>query len=187
MKRVDEIIADIIRREGSQYTDRPSDSGGPTKFGITQRTLGLYRGSYATAKDVQALTEGEAKRIYEKKYINDPGFLSVLAISEPVAAELVDTGVNCGPPRAVEFFQRSLNALNRCGRDYPDIPVDHECGPRTVQAYRALVATRGRINADLAMLRALNCLQGAHYISLAEKRPKDEDFVYGWLMNRVEV
>jgi len=35
------------------------------------------------------------------------------------------------------------------------------------------------------MVLALNCLQGAFYVELAEKREKDERFVYGWLLNRV--
>ena len=33
--------------------------------------------------------------------------------------------------------------------------------------------------------RALNCLQGAFYIELTERRQKDERFAYGWLLNRV--
>jgi len=37
----------------------------------------------------------------------------------------------------------------------------------------------------LVLCRALNCLQGAYYIELAERREKDERFVYGWLKNRV--
>ncbi len=36
-------------------------------------------------------------------------------------------------------------------------------------------------------LRALNALQGAFYVELAERRAKDEAFVYGWLLNRVEI
>jgi len=35
------------------------------------------------------------------------------------------------------------------------------------------------------LLRALNCLQGERYIALAEGRPKDEAFIYGWLRTRV--
>ena len=34
------------------------------------------------------------------------------------------------------------------------------------------------------LLTALNCLQGARYIELAETRAADERFVFGWLANR---
>src|SRR5690606_41674791 len=36
------IIDDIIRREGTAYTEHPSDRGGATKYGITQSTWDDY-------------------------------------------------------------------------------------------------------------------------------------------------
>lgn len=39
MKTIDDIISDIIRAEGTAYTNDPRDSGGPTKYGITQAAL----------------------------------------------------------------------------------------------------------------------------------------------------
>jgi hypothetical protein len=35
------------------------------------------------------------------------------------------------------------------------------------------------------MLKALNCLQGERYIRIAEGRAASEDFVFGWLANRI--
>ena len=35
------------------------------------------------------------------------------------------------------------------------------------------------------MLRMLDAQQGAFYMDLAERRPKDERFVYGWFLHRV--
>jgi hypothetical protein len=35
------------------------------------------------------------------------------------------------------------------------------------------------------MLRALNALQGARYIDIAEGRPSQEAFTYGWFLHRV--
>ena len=37
------------------------------------------------------------------------------------------------------------------------------------------------------MLKALNCLQGERYIGLAEGRPANEEFVWGWIKNRVDL
>ena len=35
------------------------------------------------------------------------------------------------------------------------------------------------------MSRALEALQGERYVSLAERRPANEAFLYGWLANRL--
>lgn len=181
---VDAIIGEVLRREGPQYTNNPADSGGPTKYGITQAALSAYRGRQVSAADVAALTESEAWNVYRERYVARPGYTAVLAESEAIAAELVDTGVNLGPARATEFLQRSLNALNRQGKDYADISVDGDCGPGTVRALHAFLGKRGA-EGESVMLRALNCLQGEFYIGLAERRPKDETFLYGWLRERV--
>ena len=40
---------------------------------------------------------------------------------------------------------------------------------------------------ETVLLKALNCLQGARYIELAEVRPQNESFVYGSLRERVAI
>jgi hypothetical protein len=35
------------------------------------------------------------------------------------------------------------------------------------------------------LLKAMNALQGERYIALAEARPENEAFLFGWLDNRV--
>ena len=37
--RTETIIEHIIQVEGHAYTNNPADRGGPTKYGITQRTF----------------------------------------------------------------------------------------------------------------------------------------------------
>lgn len=101
-----EIIDDILRREGSAYTNRAADRGGPTKFGIT---LGTYRRRKpgATADDVAALTEREARQIYIEDYVESPGFGSV---PDPLRPLLVDFGVTSGPTRAIKALQLAVGA-----------------------------------------------------------------------------
>lgn len=186
MNRVDEIITGILRAEGSAYTNDPRDSGGPTKYGITQRALSQYLRRPAAVHEVQELTETQARAVYRHQYVDAPGFGDVLNLSDAIAAELVDTGVNCGPAVAATMLQTALNALNRNGKDYPDIAEDGDCGPGTIAALRAFLQLR-RSEGEAVLLRALNCLQGARYIDIARRRPKDEAFVFGWLRARVAI
>jgi hypothetical protein len=57
-------------------------------------------------------------------------------------------------------------------------------GALTIFALGQYLAKRGKAG-ETVLLRALNCLQGASYIDLAERRKKDETFLFGWLANRV--
>lgn len=177
------IIDDILAAEGSRYTNHPSDRGGPTKYGITLDTLAKWRGAPVTAKDVRSLKEAEARRIYEHRYIVEPGFDVVRQISEPIAIELIDTGVNMGTKTAVVFLQRALTAFNRQGKLYHDLLVDGMLGVKTLNALRTYLNHRGNEGAGV-LLKAMNHLQGERYIQLAEKREQNEDFVYGWIKQR---
>lgn len=183
---IGKIIDNVIAAEGVIFTNNPADSGGPTKFGITQAALSAHRGRAVKANEVAQLTLEEARTIYYVRYVVKPGFDRLLHMSPRIAEEVIDTGVNTGPARAAEFLQRALNALNRREADYPDVRVDGACGPATINALRAFLRQRGP-DGETVMLRALNCLQGAFYIALAEGRPKDEEFLFGWLKNRVVI
>lgn len=183
--KLKEFIDGVLKREGSAYTNNPNDSGGPTKYGITQRTLSSYRGRPCSAMDVANLTEAEARQIYEAEYWTKPGFGDVAKVSLAVAEELLDTGVNAGPSRAALMFQRALNGLNKRGEHYPDIAEDGDIGPGTVSAFAKLIQRRGK-DGEVVMLRYLNGLQVAMYDDLVRRRPKDEDFMFGWLLNRVQ-
>ena len=44
---------------------------------------------------------------------------------------------------------------------------------------------RGKAGAETVMLRAIEALQGERYLRLAERRPANEAFLYGWLANRI--
>lgn len=186
---IDSIIAGVIARESEKYTNDPNDAGGPTKFGITQRTLSDFRHYPMTAADVQALTKSEALTIYRWLYVEKPGFdrlLSAVTLSPAIAEKCIDAGVLCGTQRSVEWLQRLLNALNRQGVDYPDIPVDGDCGPATARALVSFLSKRGR-DGVAVLVEGLQDLQGEYLVALAERRKTDEDYLFGWLLNRVAV
>lgn len=172
----DHIINQIIEVEGG-YVDDPLDSGGATKYGITEAVAWAV-GYTGPMRD---LSRGMAFDIYAKKYWRSVNADQLEAISPALAAEVVDTAVNMGVERAAVLLQRSLNVFNQRGSLYDDISVDGVIGQATIAALNAYAARR-----DIDVLvRALNCLQGAAYIEIAERREKDERFVYGWLSHRV--
>ena len=79
---------------------------------------------------------------------------------------------------------RALNALNRGARDYPDIPASHRFDAATEKALDGFMRTRPR-GGETVLLKAIEVLQGERYLRLAEKRPANEAFLYGWLANRL--
>lgn len=186
---VDKIITEILRVEGHGYTNHPSDRGGPTKYGITLATLRAWRNNpIVDAYQVQILTEAEARQIYYNQYVVRPGFVRVLGISDLIGVKLIDAGVNTGPQRAAMWLQTSLNAFNRSFRsppDYPELVPDGRIGPMTLDAMTKFFAFRGKLRAERVLLRAMNSLQGVHYLNLGARDPKQEDFMLGWFDNRV--
>ncbi len=177
---VDALIGALIDREGG-YVDHPADRGGPTCFGITEAVARAH--GYAGA--MRRLPRDEAAAIYRRLYWLRPRFDAVAERSPAVAAELFDTGVNMGPAVAATFVQRALTALNRNGRDYPDLTPDGRIGAVSLAALDAFLAVRGKRSGETVLLRALEALQGERYLRLAERRPANEAFLYGWLANRI--
>lgn len=174
------MIENTIGKEG-RYSNNPNDAGGETMWGITisvARKNG-FRGS------MRDLPRAEAVRIYREEYLVRPGFAAVAEVSPAVAEELFDTGVNMGPDVPSRWFQEWLNALNRQGKDYRDIVEDGDIGPGTIAAFRALRTKRGSAEADRVMLLGLNASQGERYKQLSRSRAANEEFVFGWLANRV--
>ena len=107
------LIDAVIDREGG-YVDHPNDPGGPTRWGITAATARAN----GFAGDMRQFGRERAAAIYARTYWRGPGLDRIADRSPALAAELFDTGVNMGPPVAVGFLQRALNALNRGATDF---------------------------------------------------------------------
>lgn len=182
MKSIADILNHILDVEGEEYTNDPADSGGPTKWGWTQKSL-REMGWLGNVRD---LRREDAFDMYYRRFVVKSGYQAVMAVSDDIAAELVDTAVNMGEVWAGKFLQMSLNAFNDRQRIYPDIEEDGVVGRNTLKALVKFLSHRGR-EGETVMLAALNCLQGARYIELCRNYPKNERFVYGWIANRVEI
>lgn len=179
MRTASEIIDALIGREGG-YSNDPDDAGGETMLGITEATARAY--GYTGA--MIDLPRPLAVNIYFDRYYQQPGFARLADHSEAIAVECLDAGVNLGPAWPSQWLQRALNVLNREGKDYADLLVDGRCGPITARTLGQYLSARGK-EGERVMLAALNALQGSRYIEIAEHRPSQERFVYGWLRARV--
>lgn len=174
----DQIINSRIAVEGG-YVNDPNDSGGATNYGVT---IAVAR-EYGYTGDMATMPRQVAFDVYSKLYWDSVKADQILALSESIAFEVVDTGINMGIHKAGILLQRVLSVLNNKGQLYPDLKIDGNIGPVSLSALGLYLGSRS----EGVLLKALNCLQGAFYIELAERREKDEKFIYGWLKNRVDL
>lgn len=105
-----DIIDGVIAREGDVFTNNAVDRGGPTRYGITAKTLGTWRvlGRAATSDEVAGLRRAEAVEIYRHLYVQKPGFTADRFAFEPLRLQAIDDGVLSGPREAVLTLQRLL-------------------------------------------------------------------------------
>lgn len=175
------IVDHIIDTEGG-YVDNKDDSGGKTKYGVTEKVARAngYEGH------MSELTITFAQDLYVTEYYLAPKFNLVEEVSETLAKEMMDSGVNVGYRTPIKWFQRLLNVSNCKQKYYKDIEVDGYLGSKSIGAYTALCKRRGELEAERYMFNGLNSFQQVYYVELAERREKDETFVYGQIVNRVE-
>jgi lysozyme family protein len=147
-------------------SDHPDDSGGLTKYGITQRDH--------PGVDIANLTKAQAKEIYYRKYWL--GHRIQLLPDKYVAAEVFDTCVNTGT-RGVRILQEACNLFGR------KISIDGVIGTKETGPAVSAIVARYRIH----FLYCLNGLQFEFYHSLYLAKPeKYGSFFKGW-MKRLDV
>lgn len=137
----DRALSVVLGHEGNDIlTDDPRDSGGLTRWGISQIAH--------PAVDVRNLTREGAAEIYRRDYWDR---LHCSELPPPVALMLFDSGVNQGTKVATRFLQKAVGAL-----------VDGELGPRTIAAvYRHPVSR---------VVRRFSTERIQHYLSLGSFR-----------------
>lgn len=139
-------VALVLALEGG-YSEHPADPGGPTRFGITLKTLARARGAEVTASDVRTLGSGEAAEIYRRLYWD-----AVNGDLLPAGLDLAvfDCAVHSGPRRAVQMLQRQLG-----------VAADGICGPLTREAALRCDARAVLNTLEAARLDFLGRLPGA--------------------------
>lgn len=110
----DQCFDRLISHEGG-VVDHPSDPGGLTKYGISQRT---YPG-----ENIRAMTLDRAREIYLRDYWGPAG---CDAVPDKLKLDLFDMAVNAGVKTAVKMLQRAVGEAD-----------DGVMGPRTLQALQS--------------------------------------------------
>lgn len=159
------VIDDILRREGSRYVNHPADRGGPTKYGITQRTLSDYRGYQVQEDEIKNLQEHEARHIYMVRYIISPGFYKIH--DDNLAALVIDSGVNHGPSRVVKWLQEIVG-----------VETDGILGPLTAKAINEKNSKE--------VFKKLLSRRVKFYGELVRKDHSQAVFIAGWLNRAME-
>lgn len=166
----------VLKVEGwGTYTDNPEDSGGPTRWGITQAKAR----EHGYGGDMQNFPEDQALQIYESDYWDVNKLDAIAARYYPLAEAMFQAGVNCGVRETAGWFQRVLNLMNRENTLYWDLKVDGIIGLVTLQSFDKLSAD-DQVTAYVSIL----LFQGKDYIEITEQKPKNEIFYRGWI-NRI--
>ena len=179
------ILRHTVSSVEKGYVHNAADRGGPTCWGITEATANepkhrkVLIERFGWNGRMQDLTREMAFWIYEEKWWKRMRCDDLLAIHPFIADRVFDLAINGGRGLGVKTLQRILNACNRQQLDYKDIAADGGVGKLTLDALRAYVDKRGQNGIEVLVQYQL-ALQGAHYITLAEKDPSQETFVNGW-------
>ena len=112
-------LALVLQHEGG-YVNHPSDPGGRTNLGVTQRVWEEYVGHPVDEATMRSLTKELVAPLYKKEYWD-----AVHGDKLPCGADYLafDFAVNAGSFRCVKTIQRALN-----------ITADGVIGPVTIKA-----------------------------------------------------
>lgn len=144
--------------ERAIITNRPSDRGGRTQWGISEK-------SNPDLWADNVVTEEEARKRYEEKYVKAPGFDQIT--DSQLKAQLVDFGVTSGPQMAIQKLQECLR-----------VEVDGQLGPKTLAAANAQDPKRLSNQLALARIKMIG--------RLVNRDPKQASNLNGWINRSAE-
>ena len=134
----------ILKWEGG-YVNHPSDPGGRTNLGVTQRVWEEWTGKPATEADMRGLTVEMVTPLYKKRFWD-----AVRGDDLPSGVDLCvfDCAVNAGVGRASRFLQQAVGVV-----------ADGAIGPKTLEAVTKMAADE--------IVERFCDLREAHYKSLS--------------------
>lgn len=123
----DKAIEFVLKMEGGETAEHdPNDSGGLTKFGISQK-------AYPNL-DIAALSRDEAKEIYRRDYWNA---CKCDELPTSFAIGVFDSAVNQGVKVAARLLQISLNVDTDGVIGDKTIAAAHKASPRQIKIFLA--------------------------------------------------
>ena len=170
-KTVEDLIDDVIKREGG-YSNHPRDKGGPTKYGITQKTLAKYLKRPVTIDEVKTLDIELAKEIYRADYYYTPRINTLPELIQPFC---FDAAVLHGQSRAILLMQQVVNEAH-----FGPVDEDGVLGPESRKAAEACAAAMGTWMIDALVEERDQFLDW-----IVANDPSQETFIKGW-QNRID-
>lgn len=177
-----------LKAKEDLWDDDPDDAGGQTVWGITRRDhpgdpvwaiVDRCRKKPGFPENMRGLPElDKAVEAHYKPHYWD--LVRGDQLDQPVAEELFDTAVNCGPVYAIRLLERLLNVGNRNQADYKDVPPDGKLDDDDLRRLKLLQGIRG----TAAVVKALNALQAARYLEICVENAKMEKYWWGWILAR---
>ena len=167
----DEAISIVLESEGV-FSNNQYDSGGKTKYGVTEETWKLY----GNGKPIEDITVEEAIHYVYRPVIWD-GIHGDDIPDKGLAILLFDSAVNHWVSSAVKLLQEALNATNGNGERWADINVDGVIGEQTMNA----VFTAENLGKLRELFLALYFARGAKYMGIVRNNPTQREFTNGWL------
>ena len=165
----DEAFAELIKDEGTSYTNHPQDSGGPTKFGVTKNAWEKYVGHEVPNEVIRDLDLSEAKKFYFLEYWC--ALSCEKLVKRSVALCIFNTCVLYGHRAAAKIAQRSAYSV-----EHP-LKFDGILGDRSIAALNC-------VNEE-DFLKTYHGLILSRIAWIIEQYPKNEVFRKGWV-NRAD-
>lgn|SRR5487761_338446 len=150
MSDVKTAIAKTLVHEGG-YVNNPYDSGGPTKYGITQEDMPNI--------NIADITPEQATEYYLENYWK-PLYSEIE--SQSIAEKIFDMGVLFGVGTAVKLLQAVLN-----------VTADGIFGVISLAAINQAE--------PVSLLGSYQAALVSHSIGIANAQPKDRVFLTGWI------
>lgn len=163
----DKIIGHTLLNEGG-YVNHKDDRGGPTNYGITEKTLrkAIKKGIVPRGTTVKNLSKEQAICIYKEFYWTPLKIEDIRTLS--IVRKVFDTSVNVGLRWGIKILQRAVRSAAG-----DKLVIDGISGPKTISAVNA--------SPKASLLAAYRSEQAGYYRSIVTKIPKQRSFLNGWL------
>ncbi len=165
-----DAIQKVLQHEGG-YVNNPADKGGPTNFGVTQKTFNAYMTSLlqrpysSTIAEIQNMPISTAITIYKKLYWDVIWGDKIKKYS--IAAAIFDQAINRGHVAALKQAQKVLG-----------LAQDGIIGNQTLTAINAAGATP---DSETRFLNSYLQESILAYNTIVKNNPSQSVFLDGWL------